>query len=163
MPNEIFANQLHIICAEVISFTKRNFKRAIKRYGYKSVMVSKIQMYKYNCITKEQFDMEYDITYNQSGNKEERDDLSVGEDLETLFEKIKNGEVTSETIPDGDRKESLLIPLLGEEEKQKLDKKDETFLESFRLRDANMKEEFKKSEYNLKYSMSRAYRATFFV
>ena len=111
--------------------------------------------------------MEYEITDNQSDNqsdnKEERADLSVGEDLETLLDKIKNGEVTSETIPDGDRKESLLIPLLGEEEKQKLDKKDETFLESFRLRDANMKEEFKKSEYNLKYSMSRAYRATFFV
>ena len=71
LPNEIFANQLHIICTDEYFGGQRprymngyyglskNFIRAIKRYGYKSVMISRIQMFKCYCITKEQFDMVY--------------------------------------------------------------------------------------------------------
>ena len=57
----------------------------MKIYGYESAMVSMIEMFKRNCITKEKFDLEYEIKNDENDiNNEERDDLSVGEDLESL-------------------------------------------------------------------------------
>ena len=113
----------------------RNIKRALKRYDYKSVMVSKINMFKFDCITKEKIDQLYGITNGEDKNKidnAKRDDLSVGEDLETYIRRIINGEVTSETIPEnGEIKRSHLICLLCREKRRNLDMENEDFLKTF--------------------------------
>ena len=79
-------------------------------------MVSKINMFKFDCITKEKFDKLYGITNGEEKNRidnDKRDDLSLGEDLETFIRRIKNGEVTTETIPEkGEYKRSHLICML---------------------------------------------------
>ena len=157
-----------------VPFTRSNIKQAIKKFGYKSAMVTEVWMIKENCITKEQFDIEYGIT-NEEGeiktdNLEERDDLSVGEDLETYIRRIKNGEITKETIPggerDGERKRSHLFCLLDKEERRKLDTKDQQFFETFlqtELADVP-EEEWKKTEFkHLKFSRSFAERRTYFI
>ena len=152
--------------------TMENMKRAMKCYGYASAMFSRIFMTKENCITKEQFDIEYGITNDEEANitaTEERDDLSVGEDLETLIRRIKNREITKEKNPYGDTKQSHLLCLLDKEKRRLLDRKDESFLNTFFARAKGHRadvdeEEWKKSEYkHLKFSRSVARRQTTFV
>ena len=132
-------------------------------------MVSMIFMTKENCITKEQFDIEYGITNDGEANTtatEERDDLSLGEDLETLIRKIKKRKITKEKNPYGDTKQSHLLCLLDKEKRILLDRKDDNFLKTFLDKDrADVdEEEWQKSEYkHLKYSRSLARRQTAFV
>ena len=173
-----FSNQLHIV---VVSFNRykesitRMINHAMKKIGYKSAMISFITMWKEHCITKEEFDIEYGIKNGEEEHKAdeegERNDLSVGEDLETFFSRIKNGEVSKEAIPD--MKESFLLCLLDKEELKKLERKDEHFLNTFgrtlwehisgKTPDVD-EEEWKESEYqHLKFSKSEAYRVTTFV
>ena len=168
----IFTNQLHIVWADfTFALERTNIKRyieqAMKRFGYKSVMFSKIWMSKEKCITKEKFDMEYEITNDEEKNKRERDDYSVGEDLDTLLRKIKNGEVTKETIPeDGEVKWSHLLCLLDKEERRSLDSKDKNFLETFLHGNyADVPDvEWKQTEFkHLKFSRSLAGRQTHFI
>ena len=67
-------------------------------------------------------------THVQTDNLKERDDLSVGEDLETFIKRIKNGGITKETLPGGkEEKELHLLCLLDKEERRKLDTKDRKF------------------------------------
>ena len=147
----------------------RIIKRAIKRYGYKSALVSKLNMFKLNCITKEKFDKLYGITNGEKKNKtnnDRRDDLSVGEDLETYIRRIKNGEVTTETIlENGEIKRSHLICLLQGKKRRKLNMGNKDFLKTFLHPDPDVpKEEWTKTEYkHLKFSSSFASRVTFFV
>ena len=130
-------------------------------------MFSKIWMSKEKCITKEKFDIEYEITNDNEENKIERDDYSVGEDLDTLLRKIKNGEMTKETIPkDGEVKWSHLLCLLDRKERITLDKKDKDFLETFLHRNyADVPDgEWKQTEFkHLKFSRSIAGRQTHFI
>ena len=89
-------------------------------------------MSKNNCITKEK----YDAMYKKMEDNDNRKDLSVGEDLETLMRKIKNHKMNKDSIPfDGDFKESFLLCLLDKEERKKLEEKDEAFMETFCLHD----------------------------
>ena len=184
--DEFDQNQLHFVWAFggfELAHPKdkiNSIKRTIKKYGYESAIISLIDMSKQNCITKEQFDIEYGITNNENENeikKEERDDLSVGEDIETLIEKMKNGEITKATvstepfIEKGNYKESHLLCLLDKDERRKMDTKDENFRRTF---DEHFDEtssyadvpdeEWQKTEFkNLKYSKSTSSRHTQFI
>ena len=67
---------------------------------------------KENRITKQKFEEMYKTKENAT-----RMDLSVGEDLETYIERIKNGKINKDTISKrGERKKSFLLCLLDEEE-----------------------------------------------
>ena len=59
-------------------------------------------MWKEHSITKEEFDIAYDIRNGEQEHKVdeegERNDVSVGEDLETFFSRIKNGKVSKEFL-----------------------------------------------------------------
>ena len=119
-------------------------------------------MYKEKCITKEKFEEKY----KTEEKNERRIDLSVGEDLETFIERIKNGEINKDTIPEhGDRKYLFLLCLLDKEERKKLDQKDEDFMKKFTWgKDADVPEaEWNASESNLKFSKSECYRRTHFI
>ena len=110
--------------------------------------------------------------YQTKEESETRIDLSVGEDLESLIERIKNGEINKDTIPEcGDFKvefkESFLLCLLDKEERKKLEEKDFDFMETFYGNEngtADVPEaEWKASESNQKFSRSRCYRTTYFI
>ena len=107
--------------------------------------------------------------YQTKEENETRMDLSVGEDLETFIEIIKNGEINKDTIPEGgEYKSSFLLCLLDKEERKKLERKDEDFMETFREtfwgREADVPEaEGKASESNLKFSRLGCYRFTLFI
>ena len=119
-------------------------------------------MYKYNCITKEKVEE----MYKTEEEIETRMDLSVGEDLETFIERIKNGEINKDTIPErGDYKRSFLLCLLDKEERTKLEGKDKDFMKTFvKRRKADVPEaEWNTSDSNLKFSFSISDRETYFI
>ena len=121
-----------------------------------------VDMYKTNCITKEKFEE----MYKTEEESEIRMDLSVGEDLETFIERIKNGEINKDTIPeDGEDKDLFLLCLLDKEERKKLEEKDEDFMETFQLgEEADVPEaEWNVSESNLKFSRSVCIRDTYYI
>ena len=139
----------------------------MKQYGHESVMVSMIEMTKEHCITKEKFDIAYEINDEKKNSTEnrERGDLSVGEDLEAFMKRIKNGNYSTRK-QFREKKLSHLLKLLDKEERRKLRKKDETFFKMFYYgNDADVdEEEWKKTEFkHLKYSRTTAYRETFFI
>ena len=125
-------------------------------------------MYKHNCITKEK----YDEMYQTNEESEQRLDLSVGEDLESFIEKIKNGEIN--TISErGDLNETFLLCLLDKEERRKLEQKQYHFMGTFFApsvknyyigREVDVpEEEFKASESNMKFAKSKCTRWTCFI
>ena len=92
-------------------------------------------------------------------------DLSVGEDLDTFIGRIKNGEINKDTITeDGELKRTFLLCLLGKEERKKLERKEEDFMETFSWDKADFPEaEWKASESNLKFARSLGGRSTHFI
>lgn len=143
-------------------------QETIKRYGHKSAMYSRIYMWKEKCITKEEFDIKYGITDDSGApnDREERDDFSVGEDLETFIRQIKNGEISKKpTFRLEEGKDLFLLCLLDKKERRKLLKNDQDFLRTFEQSHPDVPdEEWKKSKYkHLKFSQSIAFRKTFFV
>ena len=104
--------------------------------------------------------------YKTNKESEKRRDLSIGEDLETLIGKIKNGEINSDTIlKNGDYKSSFLLCLLDKEERKKLEEKDDAFMYTFTWDElADVPEaEWKASESNLKFARYECYRHTYFI
>ena len=106
--------------------------------------------------------------YKANEEIEEREDLSVGEDLETFIRKIKDGKMNKETIPvNGDRNYTFLTCLLDKVERKKLDQKDEAFLETFLWYgrgEVDVPEaEWKASESNLKFANNDCYRTTYVI
>ena len=97
--DNIVLNQLHFIIPAPFSINeaKKGIKKALKKFGCTSAILSRIYMYKENCITKEK----YEEMYKTDEESEKRMDLSVGEDLETFIGRIKNGEINKDTIPEG--------------------------------------------------------------
>ena len=120
-------------------------------------------MSKNNCITREK----YEESYKTNEDSEKRMDLSVGEDLESFIEKIKNGKINKNTIRDGDRSRTFLLCLLDNDERKKLEQKDYDFMKTFYehgLRGADVPEaEWKASESNMKFAKSYCRRATYFI
>ena len=119
-------------------------------------------MRKTNCITKEKFEE----MYKTKEENETRMDLSVGEDLETFIERIKNRKIYKDTIPEfGNYKGSFLLCLLDKEERKKLERKDEDFMKTFFWGiEADVPEaEWNASESNLKFSESVCSRRSYFI
>ena len=113
-------------------------------------------MGKNKCITKEEFEE----MYQTQEESETRMDLSVGEDVETFIERIKNGEIDTRR----DYKNSFLLCLLNKEERKKLEQKDEDFMKTFASREADVPEaEWIASESNLKFSRSSCSRKTYLI
>ena len=148
---------------------KKSIKKALKKFSCTSAILSFIYMSKENCITKEKkYKTKYEKKYKTNEESEKRMDLSVGEDLESFVEKIKNGKINKDTIPkDGYRSTTFLLCLLDKEERKKLDQKDETFLETFLWHgrgEVDVPEaEWEASESNLKFANNDCYRTTYFI
>ena len=164
--DNIVMHQLHFVANdyEINDEDKRGIEKALKKFGCTSAILSLIYMHREKCITKERCEE----MYKTNEESEKRMDLSVGEDLETFIEKIKNGEINKVTIPRyGDYKKSFLLCLLDQDERKKLEQKDEAFLETFYehgLRGADVPEaEWKASESNMKFAKSYCRRATYFI
>ena len=134
-------------------------------FGCTSAILSLIRMDKEDCITKEK----HEEMYKTNEETEERMDLSVGEDLDTFIERIKNGEINKDTIPeDGDNKSTFLLCLLDKEERKKLERKDKDFMRTFYwnffpVRADVPKAEWKASESNMKFARSSGWRVTHFI
>ena len=147
---------------------KKGIKKALKKFGFTSAILSMVFMGKERCITKEKFEE----LYKTKEESETRMDLSVGEDLETFVERIKNGEINKYTIPeDGDYKKSFSICLLDKKDRKRLEQKDVDFIETFdwgRGADGQhwggvTEAEWNASESNLKFSFSFCDRKTHFI
>ena len=98
--------------------------------------------------------------YKTSEQSEEREDLSVGEDLETFIGQIRIGK-----FPVGeDYNPSFMLCLLDAEERKKLEEKDEDFMKTFFDAEADVPEaEWKESESNMKFAKFSCTRRTYFV
>ena len=165
--DNIVLNQMHFIVTgyDYANEAKRGIQKALKNFGCTSAILSKVYMRKDNCITKERFDE----MYKTKEESEERMDLSVGEDLETFIERIKNGKINKDTIPkDEEKKWTFLLCLLDEEERKKIERKDydfmKTFWEHYYGGEADVPEaEWKASESNSKFSNWVCRRSTYFI
>ena len=168
--DNIVPNQLHFILLSYYysSFRfdpKKGVKKALKKFGCTSAILSGIYMTKENCITKEK----YEEMYKTNEESKIRMDLSVGKDLETLIGRIKNGEINKDTIPEpGEYKRLFLLCLLDKEERKKLEQKEKDFMETFydhlNGREADVPEaEWKASESNMKFAKSFCWRRTYFI
>ena len=139
-------------------------KKALKNFGFPSAILSTINMSKHKCITKKKFDE----LYQTNEENEERMDLSIGEDLETLIGNIKTGKIHRNTVYGGsDSKMSFLLCLLDKKERSKLEQKDEAFMRTFICHPDDPVDvpeaEWKASESNLKFLKSKCYRFTYII
>ena len=157
---------MHFIIAGYFSKSEveRGIKKALKKFGCTSAILSGIEMHKHNCITKEK----YEKMYKTNEESEIRMDLSVQEDLETFIERIKNGKINKGAIHDfGEHKETFLLCLLDKEQRKKLEEKDEyimrTFYGNLSGRADVPEVEWKASECNMKYARSECLRKTYFI
>ena len=164
--DNIVLNQLHFIGTGYFThFVKREIKKALDKFGYKSAILSRVFMTKQNCIAKEK----YEEMYKVNEDSEERDDLSVGENLETFLRKIKDGKMNtiSRILNSLWSRNMFLLCLLDKDERKKLEQKDETFMKTFNLHyigKADVPEsEWNESESNLKFALSHCQRRTFFI
>ena len=106
--------------------------------------------------------------YKTNEEGEDREDLSVGEDLETFINDIKNGTIPKLSIWNHRlQNRKFLLCLLDREERKKLDQKDEVYTKTFRLHVIGVTDvpeaEWKESDSNLKFSLSYTGRETFMV
>ena len=111
---------------------------------------------------------------------QEREDLSIGENLETFIDTIKNGKMNKETIPDNLDRESVywdwvdsdenlmldlsspfLLYLLNEKERKKLEEREDTFMRTFSF--TLFPDVWKASEFNSKFGYYACHRATYFI
>ena len=165
--DKINSLQIHFIVA--CYFAERNkvknyVERAMRFYGLESTMLSIIYMHKNNVITKE----DYINEYQTNKDLETRDDLSVGEDLETFKKRILNVEMTREMISErGELKGNFLICLLDGIDRLRLDSKDEEYLTTYWDNESEEVdiplEEWNKSKSNLKFASSVSWRATYVI
>ena len=167
--DNIVLNQMHFIGYDYRNRMEKGIKKALKKFGCTSAILSKIHLTKYSCITKEK----HEEMYKTNEESETRMDLSVGEDLETFIERIKNGEINKDTITEnGEIKGLFLLCLLGKEERKKLEQKNIDFLETFVNNEFDESDElpvdvpeaeWKASESNLKFARSMGLRSTYFI
>ena len=143
---------------------EKEITKALKKFGFTSAILSMVVMQKNKCITREKFEE----MYKTEEENETRMDLSVGEDLETFIERIKNGEINKDTIPeDGEGKNLFLLCLLDKKERKKLEQKNDHFMVTFdwnNIGRADVPEvEWNASESNMKFSYSLSERETCFI
>ena len=171
--DDIVFNPIHFIVAgdleieyhdDKLKKMKECIEKVLRKFSRPSAILSLIHMRKLNCITRER----YEKMYLTNEKTEERMNLSVGEDLETFIEKIKNGEVRKSTIPDeGDYEGTFLLNLLDKEERKQLEHKDVAFLKTFdfnKIGEVDVPEaEWKSSKSNSKFARSYCSRRTYFI
>ena len=163
--DNIALHQLHFIgSVGEIYYDKirlvKSIRKASKKFGCTSALLSLIEMTRHKCITKEK----YEKMYKANEENEEREDLSVGEDLETFIRKVKDGKMNRETIPvNGDINHTFLLCRLDKEERKKLDQKDKTFMRTFLGNPDVPVAEWNESESNLKFARSICQRNTYFL
>ena len=163
--DSIVLNQLHFIVPfERVSFyysylkndVHKGIKKALKKFGFTSAILSKIYMVKTNCITMEK----YEEMYKTNEESEKREDLSVGEDLETFIGNIKMGKFPISE----DYNPSFLLCLLDTAKRRKLEEKDKDFLQTFYDVEADVPDaEWKESESNMKFAKFSCRRRTYFI
>ena len=126
-----------------------------------TAILSIVIMWRESCITKEAFDIEYGIKEGEKIEVEDREDISVGEDLETFIKRIKNGQVNEITVPnDGESNEIRLLCLLDAEKRKKLEKNDKDYIRTF---ESGIAEDAETEYPDLKFAMSQAWRRTFII
>ena len=161
-------HQTHFIVSifdhSIVSNIESGIKKALMKFGCTSAILSNVTAAKFNCITKEK----YEEMYKANKETEKREDLSVGEDLETFIRKIKNGQINKYTIPeDGERIAMFLSCLLKTEERRKLEQKDNAFMNTFSFHQVGLADvhevEWKASESNLKFARSVCWRKTYSI
>ena len=139
----------------------------MQKYGYELAILSIVSMERESVKTKEEFDIEYGIKKDEKVEMLDREDISVGEDLETFTRRIKNCQINEATIPDnGDRNDVRLLCLLDVEERRKLEAYDLDYIRTFQWGDEygivthpDAETEYK----DLKFAMSQAWRGTFII
>ena len=144
----VFARHFYLIGDEKL---KSFILRGMEKYNIKKVMVTIIDMWRYNLITKEKME-------NYCNGKEFRKE-SVNDDLEKLFEDIQLGKK-----PD-DHVETYFLPKLTKEELDLVERKDEDFMHTFTVgMDADVnKAEMMLSESDAKFVRGRGVRLTFTI
>ena len=162
----------------VDSLIENNTRKALRKFGYTSAILSIIDFHKDKCITKEK----YEEMYQTNEENEKRMDLSVGEDLESFIENIKNGKMNEDTMscsrccqPQADRSQPFLLCLLDGAQRRKLEQKDQAFMEKFFNHHLENRRgwkgfqvdvpeaEWEASESNLKFASYRCRRETYFI
>ena len=139
----------------------------MQKYDYELAVLSIVTMWRESVITKEEFDIEYGIKKDEEIEMLDREDISVGEDLETFIRRIKNCQVNEKTIPDnGDRNGVRLLCLLDFEERRKLESNVPDFIRSFEWGDISGiadDPDVETENKDMKYAMSQAWRRTFII
>ena len=177
LPGKILQNQLHVLLAGGASIAKFRrimccIKESMKRYGYESAWFTRISSHKLRCVTKEFVDIEYPVPNHEAehqikANEDKRRlmvlQVSVGQDLEEFYSRIKRGKITKET--NGETKFLKLFCLLNKEDRRKIDRGDEDFVKTFFHSDPDVPhDEWKRNESkHLKFSSHSASRKTAFV
>ena len=158
--DSIVLNEIHFIVQTINqTVVKAGIRKALKKFGLTSAILSIIRIYKHNCVTKEKYEEMYKI----NERNEKRMNLSVGDDIEDFIGRIKIGRAYGGY---SDFNESFLLCLLDKEERKKLEQKDHDFMETFWFEHltgskADVPEaEWQASESNLKFARSECYRNT---
>ena len=126
----------------------------MKKYEIKKVMVTRINMWRYNLITKEAMEK-----YTK-GEEDKKD--SVNDDLESFFEDLRLGKEPDEQV------RTYFLPKLTAEEMKLVEQKDtnylQTFYEGYWGRNPDVPEaEMLLSESDSKFLYGEGYRETFTI
>ena len=122
----------------------------MKKHKIKSVMVTRISLYRVNLLTKEKME-----SYCK-GEEEEKD--SVNDDLESLFENIRLGKEPNELV------RTYFLPKLTEEELELVERRDTSYLQTFWEDDPDVDEtEMMLSESDSKYVRGEFRRRTLVI
>ena len=83
---------MHLVVTSMIKLDPPSYKeteKILKQFDCTPAIISLVDMHKRFCVTKEEFEK----MYKTNEKSQEREDLSIGEDLETFIENIKNGKM----------------------------------------------------------------------
>ena len=124
----------------------------MKRYKIKSVMMTSVDMWRQNMITKEKMEKTY------QGKEDTHRKKSVNDDLESFLEDLRCGKEPDETVS------TYFLPKLTEEELELVERKDRSFLRTFELRDPRVKKaESMLSESDSRFVYGLSWRKTFTI
>ena len=138
-----FRNRLHFIITKPnvsfdYSFSIHSFETFAVEFGIESAIFTLLASKKARCCTQEVFE----VLYKTDEDVDEREDLSIGEDLESLLERIKSGEIWKDLGPvNHEYKRSFNLQLLTSDEMAKLRQKDESFMQTFSDNDPDIPKE----------------------
>ena len=126
----------------------------MKKYGIKTVMVTNINMWRENIITKERME---EILSNQHKLSTSG---SVNEDLELMMDEIQLGQNPETDV------ETFFLPKLTEEELELVARNDASYLETFLRPEADEPKMYRKSkiipsESDSKFALGRCFRKTY--